>query len=169
MKLITHNDDNMLKSDMNRVEGRVKLLLINSNDEILLGYSYNTYQFPGGHIEENENLDDVIEREIKEETGIELQAKGLEPFFVIEYLTKDYPTEGVNSYYFINYYVVHTDTPYNLDNISLTDNEKNGNFELRYIPLSKVEEELNSTLELNKINKVVVPEMLEVITEYKKR
>ena len=39
----------------------------------MLGFCHNTYQFSGGHLEENETLLDCLKREIKEETGIELE------------------------------------------------------------------------------------------------
>ncbi|HHT38632.1 MAG TPA: hypothetical protein GXZ95_04375 [Mollicutes bacterium] len=55
-----------------------------------------------------------------------------------------------------------------MNNINLTDHEKEGNFKLRYIPLEEVEEILMESIEWNKINKIIVPEMLEVFAEYKK-
>ena len=42
-----------------------------------MGYSYNTYQFPGGHVEEGESLIEAVNREVEEETGIILNAKRL--------------------------------------------------------------------------------------------
>ena len=44
--------------------------MINSKDEILMGYCHNTYQFPGGHLDENETLEECLIREVKEEMGI---------------------------------------------------------------------------------------------------
>ena len=40
------------EEDMTEVVKRVKILLRNSNNEVLLAYSHNNYQFPGGHVEE---------------------------------------------------------------------------------------------------------------------
>ena len=56
MKEIVTNKYNLTEEDMTEVVKRVKILLVNSNDEILLGYSHHNYQFPGGHVEENEEL-----------------------------------------------------------------------------------------------------------------
>ena len=42
------------KGDMTEVVKRVKVILRNYNNEILLGYSNNEYQFVGGHVEKNE-------------------------------------------------------------------------------------------------------------------
>ncbi len=53
MEKIFFNDDNLTKEEIDETVIRLKALILNSNDELLLGYSYNTYQFPGGHLEEN--------------------------------------------------------------------------------------------------------------------
>ena len=60
------------EEDVTEIVKRVKALIINSNNEILLAYSNNCYQFPGGHVEDGETLIDAVNREIKEETGIVL-------------------------------------------------------------------------------------------------
>lgn len=56
MKQIITNKYNLKDSDMTEIVKRVKILIINSKNEILLAYSHNDYQFPGGHVEENETL-----------------------------------------------------------------------------------------------------------------
>lgn len=80
MKAIITNDFNLKEEDVTEVVKRVKILLINSKNEILLGYSRNEYQCPGGHVEKGESLVDTINREVQEETGIELNVKKAEPF-----------------------------------------------------------------------------------------
>ena len=50
MKHIIKNDLKINKEELTSEVTRVKALLINSNNEILLGYSDNCYQFIGGHI-----------------------------------------------------------------------------------------------------------------------
>ena len=52
MKEIITNKYNLKEEDLTEIVKRVKVLLINSNSEILLGYSHNEYQFPGGHVED---------------------------------------------------------------------------------------------------------------------
>ena len=54
MKEILFNYDCLTKDDIDEVVVRVKGLIINDRDEITLCYSHNTYQFPGGHLEEGE-------------------------------------------------------------------------------------------------------------------
>ena len=44
MKQIITNKYNLTDSDMTEVVKRVKVLLVNSNNDVLLGYSHNNYQ-----------------------------------------------------------------------------------------------------------------------------
>lgn len=167
MKEIVTNKYNLKEEDMTEVVKRVKILLINSNDEILLGYSHHNYQFPGGHVEENEELIDTVNREILEETGMDLKLTDLEPFARNLGYYKDWPEEGKNRKIEIYYYEVKTDEKPNLDNTSYTESEKDGNFELRYIPLSNVEEELKKNAEEYGDKKGIAKEMLELFSLYK--
>ena len=50
---------------------------------IFVLYSHNTYQFPGGHVMENEELVHCLIREIEEETGMNLHSYSLTPFMKI--------------------------------------------------------------------------------------
>ena len=147
MKQLITNKYNLTDSDMTEVVKRVKVLLVNSNNDVLLGYSHNNYQFPGGHVEENETLVQAVNREVLEETGIELNITNIEPFACAIGYYKDWPAEGKNRKIEIYYYEVKTDEKPNLENTEYTENEKNGNFELRYIPLSDVENVLKTNAE----------------------
>ena len=167
MKEIVINKYNLTEEDMTEVVKRVKILLVNSNDEILLGYSHHNYQFPGGHVEENEELIDTVNREILEETGMDLKLTDLEPFARNLGYYKDWPEEGKNRKIEIYYYEVKTDEKPNLDNTSYTESEKDGGFELRYIPLSNVEEELKKNAEEYGDKKGIAREMLELFSLYK--
>lgn len=91
MKEVFYNYDMLTEKDINNVVTRVKVLLINSKKEVLLGFGHKTYQFPGGHLEENETLAECLVREIREETGIELEETERTPFFVIKYFKQDCP------------------------------------------------------------------------------
>ena len=73
MKKIIINDHNLTDEDMEQVVVRVKGMIINSKGKILLAHNNNTYQFPGGHLEDEETLDECITREMKEETGLNIK------------------------------------------------------------------------------------------------
>ena len=167
MKEIITNKYNLTEKDITEVVQRVKLLLINSNNEIMLGYSHHNYQFPGGHVEEGEDLHETIKREIQEETGMDLEVNDLEPFACAIGYYKDWPEVGKNRKIEIYYYEVKTDEKPNLENTSYTDHEKDGEFELRYIPMDKLEDELKKNREDFGDERGIAREMLELLEIYK--
>lgn len=169
MKEIVTNNYNLKEEDMTEVVKRVKVLLINSNDEVLLGYSHNEYHLPGGHVEENEELIETVNRELLEETGIELDVKDIEPFVKMSGYYKDWPELGKNRKIEIYYYEIKTDEKPNLNNTNYTESEKEGNFELRYIPLDKIEEALIKNANEHGDKKGIVREMLEMLKIYNSR
>lgn len=167
MKQLITNKYNLTDSDMTEVVKRVKVLLVNSNNDVLLGYSHNNYQFPGGHVEENETLVQAVNREVLEETGIELNITNIEPFACAIGYYKDWPAEGKNRKIEIYYYEVKTDEKPNLENTEYTENEKDGNFELRYIPLLDVENVLRTNVEEYGDKKGIAREMIDLFGVYK--
>ena len=167
MKKIITNDYNLKEEDMTEIVKRVKVLLVNSKNELLLGYSYHEYQFPGGHVENGEDFVDAINREIKEETGIELNIEEVEPFACTLGYYKAWPSIGNNRKIEIYYYEIKTDKKPNLDNINYTESEKEGNFELRYIPIGDVENELLENAKTYGDKHGITKEMLEVFKVYK--
>ena len=167
MKQLITNNYNLTDSDMTEVVKRVKVLLVNSNNDVLLGYSHNNYQFPGGHVEENETLVQAVNREILEETGIELNITNIEPVACAIGYYKDWPAEGKNRKIEIYYYEVKTDEKPNLENTEYTENEKDGNFELRYIPLLDVENVLRTNAEEYGDKKGIAREMIDLFGVYK--
>ncbi len=165
-KIIT-NIHNLREEDITEVVTRVKILLINSKNEVLLAYSHNDYHFPGGHVEEGETLIQTVNREITEETGMVLNLEGLEPFACALGYYKDWPEVGKNRKIEIYYYDVRTDEQPNLDNTEYTEDEKEGNFELRYIPLSEVEKVLMENAEKYSDKRGIAREMLKLFAIYK--
>lgn len=167
MKKIIQNPFNVKDLEVTEVQIRVKGLIINSKNEILLGYSYNVYQFPGGHVED-EDFNIALKREIMEETGIKL-TKDYFPFASFTAYYKDYPSIGKNRRNEIYYYEIRIDDEPNLDNTSYTKEEVLGNFELRRIPLDNIEEVLIKNKEEYQDKKGITDEMLQVIKIYKNK
>ncbi len=165
MKKIIYNEDNLKYNEINNVIKRAKAIIINSKNEILLAYSHKNYFFVGGHVEKNETDKECLIREICEETGILLNDIKLNLFFVVEYLCKNYPEETNNTNYITNYYILNFDLIPDLNKTLLSKDEKEGNFELKWIPKSKILKVLNDSLkECTKIN--VVRDTISVIEEY---
>ena len=168
MKEVLYNYDNLTIDEIDEVVIRTKALIINDNDEITLGYSNGTYQFPGGHLESGEELTDCILREIKEETGIELEDARMKPFEKITHYTKNYHNSGLNRKNEIYYFIVRTNTKFNINNTSLDEEEKKNGFSVKTIPISKLEKTLIDSIKDNPKNQVIVEEMLDVYKEYNK-
>lgn len=159
MKTKIYNYDRIKESSINDKVIRVKALIVNSKKEILLGEAFGTIQFPGGHLEEGESLKEGLKREILEETGI-LLTQDYEPFFAIKYFLKDYPVIGNNRSIEIYYHIIYTEEKFNLENIYLDDQERNGDFHLFYVPFKDLKKVLYQNIDKNQINGVVANEML---------
>lgn len=171
MKEVIYNYDNLKDNEIDEIVIRCKGLIINDNNEIMLGYSHNTYQFPGGHLEENETLVDCLKREINEETGIILEDNEINKNIIEKntHYTRNYHNTNKNRKNEIYYYIIKTNKTFNMNNSHLDKNEIDGNYTIKIINLNNVEKVLIDSIPLNKINEIIVEEMLDVIKEYKKR
>jgi len=167
MKKLITNNYNLTEQDMTEVVKRVKVIILNSNSEVLLGYSHNNYQFPGGHVEEGETLIDAVNREILEETGMDLGISSLKPFACAIGYYKDWPSIGKNRKIEIYYYEVKTDEKPILENTKYTENEKNGNYELKYIPLKNIEKVLEKNAKQYGDRNGIAKEMIDLFNLYK--
>lgn len=98
----------------------------------------NHYEFPGGHLEFDENLIEGLKREILEETGIEMEEETATPFYSIKYYCKNYHGTGKNILVEIYYFLVYTDLVYDVSKIKLDENETYENYECRYINIEKL-------------------------------
>ena len=163
-----NNKDKLKDNEIDEVVTRVKVLLINSKKELLLGLSHGTYQFPGGHLEEGEELSECVKRELLEETGINIDTDELVPFFLIKHYNKNYKDTSNNRLSLIYYYVINTDEMYHLENTHYTKEEQDGKFTLKYVNINDVEELLIKSIPNNRINEIIVREMLMAINEYNK-
>ena len=71
MKEIIYNYENLKEEEIDEVVVRTKALIINDKEEIILGYSAKTYQFPGGHLEEGETLEEPVSDEAPVDYALE--------------------------------------------------------------------------------------------------
>ena len=166
MREIVHNKDNLKDEDVTEVVKRVKVLIVNSKKEILLGYSYHEYQFPGGHVEDKERLISAVNRELLEETGMKLELK-IRPFAKMTNYYKDYPIKGNNRKNEIYYYSIDSDRKINLNRTDYTDEEIDGDFVLEYVPLDEVEKILVDNAKKYGDKKGISNEMIEILKIYK--
>lgn len=156
------NYDNLTLDDIDSIVTRVKAVIINSNNEVLLGYAHKTYQFPGGHLESNEDMNDGLERELNEELGIKIKVKG-KPFMKTSYFTKNYRNTNTNRLNNIYYFIIKDDIKPNMEESHLDSNEIAGNYEPRFISLDKIDDVLIKSIPDNPINEIIVKEMKETL------
>ncbi len=166
MKEIIYNYDCLDDKDITELVIRTKALIINNNN-ILLGNENNIYQFPGGHLEENETFEECLKREVLEETGIEIDNDEIKrPFMKVTFKNKDWPEKGKNRKCEIYYYVIQTNKEPNLDKVNYTEHEKEGNFKVDKVPLDKSVNIIEKNIPNNEKNRVIAPDMIEAIKEY---
>ena len=169
MKEIIYNNDNINLSDITSISVRIKVLLIN-NGKLLIGNEDGCFMFIGGHKEDNEKLIDTLKREIKEETGIELDSEVInDPFLKIIYLNKDYPNKGENRESDIYYYAVETIKLPNLENVNYTESEINKHFELINIDLNKAIDIIKENIPNHKNNEIISKDMIIALEEYRRK
>lgn len=165
MRQIFINDYSLNEADIDFEVIRVKGLIINSRGEVLIARNNNTYQFPGGHKEEDESLDASLVREIKEETGIDVE---LEDGPFLEIVTYDNNYFGTNQKVCnkIYYYRIFSDQAPNFFETSYDELECQTDFELFYIKIQDLEKFLHKSLDDGSIDVKIGREMLLVFREY---
>jgi len=167
MKRIFINEDHLDICDLDYEIIRVKGILINDNHEALIAKNNNTYQFLGGHIEKDEDMEEALIREIKEESGIDIDSvEG--PFMQITTYSKNYFNSGKNVCSKIYYYRVFNNCPPNLLETNYDELEKQTEFRLFYIKMEDLENFLTNSIENRTIDANIGREMLLVLEEYNK-
>ena len=165
MKQIIFNDNNLTDNDIELKVVRVKAIMINSNGKILLAHNNNTYQFPGGHTEENESKKDCLIREVMEETGIELNVDE-EPFLCITTYDNNYFGSGKKVLNSIYYYRTFTDSLPDLSKTHYDELELATDFNLYYVNFNTLEKFLKNAIENGSIDVNIAKEMINVVDVY---
>lgn len=168
MKEIIYNYDFLKESEVTETVIRTKAVLVTESG-IVIGNENSIFQFPGGHLEENESFEDCLKREILEETGIEITDEKIDkPFMKVTYLSKDWPGEGKNRKSEIYYYAIETLKKPDISKVNYTEHEKEGNFKIEVFPLKEAISIIKNNIPNNKMNKIIAPDMILAIEEYLK-
>ncbi len=163
-----YNSDNLTLDDIEETTTRARAIIINSQAQILLCYSNELahYEFPGGHLEENETLIEGLKREVLEETGIKLKNKDIQPFYVIKYYCKNYLGTKNNRLVEIYYFIVKTNQHYNLNKLKLDKQEITEKYECVYISVKELKNILLENKKTTKESNTALDDMLLVWNEY---
>lgn len=173
MKMIIFNDDNLTLNDIDDKIIKARAIIINDNKEIYMSIYAGMYLFPGGKVEDNEKLYEGASREVKEETGIDIDFKNMKPFLLVKQYLKDYPIRD-SDIVFSNrsnetyYYLVKTNETINTDKMHLMDNEKNNGFITIRFNIDEIQNLLKTSNINNYRNKFFIREMEVVLNELKK-
>lgn len=166
MKEIIYNYDFLKESEVTETVIRTKAVLVTESG-IVIGNENSIFQFPGGHLEENESFEDCLKREILEETGIEITDEKIDkPFMKVTYLSKDWPEEGKNRKAEIYYYAIETLKKPDISKVNYTEHEKEENFKIEVFPLKEAISIIKNNIPNNKMNKIIAPDMILAIEEY---
>lgn len=165
MKEIIINDFNLSDDDIEENVIRVKGLIINSKGKILLAHNNHTYQFPGGHLEDGEEMDECIVREIKEETGIQVSIEE-KPFLCIKTYDNDYFGTGRKVLNSIYYYRFLTDEMPNFEETHYDELELATDFNLFYVVFADLENFLKKGMKDGMIDPNIGREMIHVVQIY---
>lgn len=167
MKMIFINDNNLEIDDLDYEVIRVKGVIINNNNEVLVAHNNNTYQLIGGHVEDGEDMEEALLREVKEETGIDVDSVS-GPFMQIMTYAKNYFNSGKNVCNKIYYYrIVSNDLP-NLLETNYDELESQTDFGLFYVKLEDFERFLRDGIKDKTIDENIGRELLLVFDEYNK-
>lgn len=166
MRRIVINDYKLTDEDVEDEVVRVKGLIINSRGKILLAHNNYTYQFPGGHIEKEEPMDQCIIREIKEETGIDVKVEE-KPFLVITVYYDSYFGTSKKVKSSVYYYRIFTDDVPNYNETHYDELELETEFNLFYVNLVGLDNFLEKSIENGSIDSDIGREMLLVCDVYR--
>lgn len=165
MKQILINEDNLKEDDMEATVIRVKAIIINSKSEVLIAHNNGTYQFPGGHKEDDEGMEETLIREVKEETGIDV-CLDMGPFMQIVTYDPNYFNTGKKVCNKIYYYVIHTDDVPNYEETHYDELECQTDFDLFYVQLDELSKFFDEAINEGTMDPKIGKEMLFVVDEY---
>ena len=140
MELII-NEHNLNVNDVQEFITKVRAILIDGNNRILVANYGNVILLPGGKVDENETNLTAISRELSEELGQDYNSEELEFFTTLNFYQRNYPKRDgtfqnrlVRTHYFIALY-----KGIKIDKQKLTEKEQKSNFKLELVPLEDLE------------------------------
>ena len=148
MKHIEKNLDNMKDKKVDKFNPKVRAIILNSSNEIIITKYVDIFMFPGGKLDKDEDITKALVREIKEELGIDLDINDIHVFADYTHFIENYPVVGSNKKENkLNktiYFLIKADVKYDKDNVSLTEREKKNGFEVINININDAIDLINN-------------------------
>ncbi|MBQ6476933.1 MAG: NUDIX domain-containing protein [Bacilli bacterium] len=165
MKKIIINDSNIDDKDIDYSVVRVKAIIVNSENSVIMEHNNNTFQLPGGHVEQ-EDLKEALKREILEECGISNVEIG-EPFLNIVTYDNDYFGSSKKVLNKIYYFDVYTDETPDFKKTRYDILESKTPFRLFYVDMNKVKDFIEEEKTKKNIEEAIARELNLVFDAYK--
>ncbi len=170
MNIILNKDD-LKESELKEQTSKVRAVLLDENENILVANYGGVLLLPGGSIDENETEEEALKRELKEELGIEYQKEELDFLATINHYQKNYPKRD-NTYtnrLVITHYYIGNYKPINQENRQLTEKEQKGNFKLFLMSIKELINIIENNQTANPRNQYFNNELLEILKFLKKQ
>lgn len=136
MKIVI-NPKELVVDDSFQVFHKVRAVIKNDEGKYAITTESGKCIFPGGKLENNEDVFTAIKRELLEELGIEFLDSEIKREFVLETLYDDYYDFRIKKYiprYTVTtYFYIETSKEINLGRMNLTSDEINQEFEIFFV------------------------------------
>lgn len=152
LKEIVVNKDKIRDENIDYKVGKIKVIIVSNNKEIVLLKRYNTYELISEYI--NDEDGEMVLKALLDKMEVKY-AKEIKPFLLKKEYITDYPTIGSNALYYTYYYKIDSDV------LVFNDNS------LEKIPLENVREELDANKYINPKRQENINEIMEVLSYIK--
>lgn len=171
--IIDYNPNNLEEKDVEEYVEKVRLLIKNDKDEILVANYGGAYLLPGGKIDGNESVIEALKREINEEVGLDIDESLISLVTTFNYYQKDYPKRNgkvLNRKVTTHYYKTNMNIDLSKYERKLTQKEVKGNFKLEWIKEENLKDVIKNNPNIKDNSRVsyMNDELLKVLDVYNK-
>lgn len=172
MKQIEFNNDNLELKDIDKVVKKVRGVILNKKGQGLIANYAGVYLLIGGSIDEGEEPTEALKREVQEETGIQIEVEGKQPFLEIKSYDSNYydrkEKREINRLTITRYYELETEQGIDEQTRELTESERKAGFRVWFENLSRVQYLVEHNDTDNPKQRIFDRELLTVLREFAK-